>query len=212
MNGAPRSGFRYSLMTVDMHADPAWGRWPETDLPDAVRPDDQNVAVRIVDFDGGGVYVVKLANVPFKDGPRLAGLWRAPQDSRRSYYDVTWRSENEIAARAQMYLRRSEEWLLAHEGDEFARRGWLQYAEEEDVMNGPKSLEEVAQHVRLARAKGEPIAAFFTAERGHPWAWSIRTAKRRIAEAKAAGLLPEETGKRGPGGRPRPLAANRKEH
>jgi hypothetical protein len=88
-------------------------------------------------------------------------------------------------------------------------RGLIQYAEDEDVWNGEPTFREIADQVRLARAQGVPIVAFFTADRGHPWAWSARTAARRISEARKAGFLPEETGTRGPSDRTRKDGASR---
>lgn len=205
MNRSQRRGMRYSVMSGEIHSDPAWGRWVTIDAPDETPLDMPGTAVRIVDHDGGGSYVAAVKDSGDRTPAQMLWCKRIPQRADTPYDEVRWIADAEVAARAALFLRRRREWVESHtKSNPLVGRGVVQYAEEEmDLRNGEPTHAEIAAQVRLARAQGVPIAAFFSAERGHPWAWSARTAARRIRETRNAGYLPEETGTRGPSDRTR---------
>lgn len=189
---------RYSVVKMLMHSDPIWGRWAEMDDPD-VEPDGPDIAVRIVDYDGGASYVVKIEDAGDRHPARIIGLWRAPQKASADWATIPWMSDQEVAERARLFLRRRWEHKQSHP----SANSWALHYAEAELLDSELTLEEVAFQVRVARARGVPIVKWFTEEHGHPWRLSERTAARRIAEARKAGLLPAETGIRGPGDKSR---------
>ncbi|WP_314475160.1 hypothetical protein [uncultured Microbacterium sp.] len=186
---------RYSAVTMELITDPLWGRWPVVDSPDSEPTAD--IAVRIVDHDRGASYIVKVEDRGDRLPAQIIALWRAPQSVSADWSAVEWMPDQAIAERARLFLRRRWE----HTQRDKNANGWAYHYAEAELLDGDLTPEEVAIQVRIARAAGVPIVKWFTEEHGHPWRLSARTAARRIAEARAAGLLPAESGVRGPGAR-----------
>lgn len=196
---AVRRGVRYSVVAERIERGGANGLMPSyvhrDEAPDAP------VSVRIADHDSGASYVVSVIDLGDKRPPELRSIWRMPLRKADSFDAIAWMSEAELATTATLFLRRWEAWQLANAASPGVAAGWLDYAEQTLDLAGEPTPAEIATQVRIARARGIPIYDFFTSTCGHPWAWSRRTAARRIAQAKQAGLLPEETGARGRGAR-----------